>query len=258
MLLDDAYANADHIPGGSYYPARWDKAAQAVRDRVRLAEYDVPYGPGPRQFYDLFHPGRLSKGTLIFVHGGYWKAFGPRDFSHLAAAAVDAGYAVAMPGYTLAPEARIGQITDEIAQAIAAIAQHTTGPLWLAGHSAGGHLVARMACAERAADWTGRVQRIMPISPLSDLAPLMQTSMNADLRIDAAEAEAESPLKHDRLEVPVTVWVGGAERPAFLDQARWLGEAWGCEMVVEPEKHHFDVIEGLEDMRSPMMRALFA
>jgi arylformamidase len=45
--------------------------------------------------------------------------------------------------------------------------------------------------------------------------------MNADLRIDAAEARAESPLHMTlRHAAPVTVWVGGAERPVFLDP-RW-------------------------------------
>jgi hypothetical protein len=46
--------------------------------------------------------------------------------------------------------------------------------------------------------------------------------------------------------VPVHVWVGGAERPVFLDQARWLAEAWTCPVTVDTGRHHFDVIEGLE------------
>jgi hypothetical protein len=51
--------------------------------------------------------------------------------------------------------------------------------------------------------------------------------------------------------------VGADERPAFLDQARWLAEAWGVELTFETGRHHFDVIEGLEHADSPMMRALF-
>ncbi len=106
-------------------------------------------------------------------------------------------------------------------------------------------------------DVAERVAVVMPISPLSDLGPLRETSMNADLRIDAMEAMEESPafLLNDE-GMPVHVWVGGDERPAFLDQARWLGEAWGVPVTVEAGRHHFDVIEGLERADSPLMRAL--
>ena len=70
------------------------------------------------------------------------------DFSHLAAGplarviAEFRGMSVAMIGYTLAPQARIADITAEIAAAANAVAKLGSGPLRLAGHSAGGHLVA--------------------------------------------------------------------------------------------------------------------
>ena len=82
--------------------------------------------------------------------------------------------------------------------------------------------------------------------------------MNATLGLDAAEAEAESPALHPAPEVPVTVWVGAEERPVFLDQARWLAEAWGAAERVAPGRHHFDVIDDLCHSDSPMIRALFA
>ena len=65
-------------------------------------------------------------------------------------------------------------------------------------------------------DLAERVLRVMPISPLSDLGPLMETEMNADLRIDAAEALEESPAYLlDRPETDVHVWVGAAELSAM-------------------------------------------
>jgi len=257
MNFDDAYANAAHIPEGEAYPARWAAAARAFRDTHALKELAVPYGPAERETFDIFHPSRLARGTVIFVHGGYWKAFGPDDFSHLSAGPLGAGYSVALPGYTLAPEVRIRDMTAQIARAVEAIARRSEGPIHLVGHSAGGHLVARMACADQRADWTGRIARVLAISPLSDLAPLRETTMNEVLGLDESEAEEESPARRERLDLPVTAWVGGAERPAFLDQARGLGAAWGCAVVVEPDRHHFDVIEGLEHPGSPLMQALF-
>lgn len=256
MTQDEAYANSAYIPDGESYYARWTDQAAVFRGVHADAELGVSYGDCTRQSYDIFHPSGSAKGTVIFVHGGYWLASGPRDFSHLAAGAVAGGYACAMPSYRLAPDARIADITRNIAAAIGAIARRTTGPIYLAGHSAGGHLVARMACVDMAADWSLRVARVMAISPISDLAPLMETSMNATLGIDAAEALAESPVNLTPQHVAVTAWVGGAERPAFLDQAQWLRIAWDCNLTIEADLHHFDVIEGLEAPHSAMMRAL--
>jgi len=101
-----------------------------------------------------------------------------------------------------------------------------------------------------------RITRCLPVSPVADLRPLRRCSMNADLRLDGAEAWAESPvLLPPRPGVAAHVWVGGAERPVFLDQARRLGNAWACPVTVEPERHHFDVIEGFEQADSALMAA---
>jgi acetyl esterase/lipase len=189
---------------------------------------------------------------MVFVHGGYWLACGREDYSHLAAGALARGWACALPSYTLAPAGRIAAMTAEIAQAVRAASAMVAGPVVVTGHSAGGHLAARMGCA----DQTVPVTRVVPISPLADLAPLMQTDMNATLAIDPAEADRESPARLAlRAGVQAHVWVGGQERPAFLWQARTLSEAWNCPWTVEAGRHHFDVIDGLTDPNSALMAA---
>jgi acetyl esterase/lipase len=213
---------------------------------------NIPYGPGARQAFDLFRPEGTARGLMVFVHGGYWLACGREDYSHLAAGALARGWACALPSYTLAPNARIAAITDEIAQALRAASAMVAGPVVVTGHSAGGQLAARMGCA----DLVVPVARVVPVSPLADLAPLMQTDMNATLAIDPAEADRESPARLAlRAEVQAHVWVGGQERPAFLWQARTLSEAWNCPWTVEAGRHHFDVIDGLTDPNSALMAA---
>ena len=143
-------------------------------------------------------------------------------------------------------------MTDEIAGAVRAASAMVAGPVVVTGHSAGGHLAARMGCADTA----GPVARVVPISPLADLAPLMQTYMNANLAIDPAEADRESPARLAlRTGVQAHVWVGGQERPAFLWQARTLSEAWNCPWTVEAGRDHFDVIDGLTAPNSALMAA---
>lgn len=257
--LTDAYENGRHIEGAAEYPPRWEAASRAFRDRHPDALLDLAYGPKPRNRLDLFLPAGRAQGLLVFIHGGYWMKFAPSTWSYLAAGPVAAGWAVAMPGYTLAPEARIGEIGQEIAAAIAEAAARVAGPVRLAGHSAGGHLAARMACSDTPLDAgaRARLDGAVSISGLHDLAPLMRTDMNRTLRLDAAEVASESPVHHRPLAgVDVIAWVGADERPEFLRQSELLAAAWPqCRAHVIPGRHHFDIIDGLTDPASPLCRA---
>lgn len=254
---DDAYANTVHIPQGEAFVPRWRDAAALFR----AAQRPEPLGRG-----HVFRPAGAARGMMVFVHGGYWMESGPDLWSHLAAGALARGWAVAMPAYTLAPAARIGQMVHEVASAIMDAASRIDGPIALTGHSAGGHLAARMICDDATLPdaVTARVTACVPISPLADLRPLLRTAMNDTLRLDADEAAAQSPaLLVPRMGIPVTTWVGGAERPEFIRQARLLADVWAglgaaTHCVTDPGRHHFDVIEGLEPADSPLMERLLS
>lgn len=253
---DRDYANGAFIPGADSVVARWQADAAAFRASLGArARLDQAYGRDPRQRLDLFLPETTPQGMLVFVHGGYWLAFAPADFSHLAAGALARGWAVALPGYTLAPTARIAEMTQDIARAIRHLAALSPGPIHVTGHSAGGHLAARMGCA----DLDLPVARVVPISPLSELGPLIATRMNETLRIDAQEAASESPARLAmRPGTSAHVWVGAQERPAFLWQARTLSEEWSCPWTTAPGRHHFDVIDALADPGSDLISTLLA
>ncbi|SMY06169.1 alpha/beta hydrolase [Flavimaricola marinus] len=253
MHADAAYANAAFIPDGSSYPARWEAAAAAFR--LAHPPERLSHGPSPRQVVDLFRPTN-PKGLLVFVHGGYWIEGHPDMWSHLAAGPFALGWAVAIVGYDLCPDVSIPEITAQVARAVEVAAGAVPGPIHLTGHSAGGHLVARLGCADVDLAVRDRLRRIVPISPVGDLAPLMFTSMNARLRIDAIMALTESPLRRPAPGADVTVWVGAAERPVFLAQAEALAHRWSCRLVIEPDRHHFDVIAGLERADSPLTTAV--
>lgn len=254
--MDLAYANGAFIAGAESYVPRWQREAAGFRNALGgRAMLDIAYGPGARQRFDVFLPEPAPRGVMVFLHGGYWMAFDRSDWSHLAAGALSRGWACAMPSYTLAPEARIAAMTLEIDQALAVVAAQVPGPMVVTGHSAGGHLAARMGCADTGG--TARVARVVPISPLAELAPLMASAMNDTLRLDAAEVAHESPTRlARRAGVQAHVWVGGQERPAFLWQARTLSEDWNCPWTVAAGRHHFDVIDDLRDPQSALMETL--
>lgn len=265
----DAYTNGAHIPGGDRWPAAWVGPAKDFRDAMSAdarAKLDLPYAEGLRNRFDLFLPQGAPRGLFVFVHGGYWMALDKSYWSHLAAGSIAHGYAVAMPSYTLCPDNRIAGITSEIGTAISAAAGMVSGPIVLAGHSAGGHLVSRMACANSplAGHVQKRIRHVLSVSGLHDLRPLMRTTMNEQLRLDEAEALAESPALLCPMEnTRLTCWVGGGERAEFLRQNALLANVWAglgaaTYGVVEPNAHHFNVVDGLADPDHPMTRALLA
>ncbi|MEM6637954.1 MAG: alpha/beta hydrolase [Pseudomonadota bacterium] len=253
MTNDLDYSNAQFIPDADSFVERWEHDAAEYREieqAVGRAWLNKSYGPDPRHAFDLFLPSGRPQGVLIFVHGGYWLKFDNKSWSHFAAGAQQAGWAVAMPSYRLVPSVRIAEITLDVRDAIVAISRDVPGPICLAGHSAGGHLVARMMNADVALpdNVAARIAHVTSISPVSDLTPLIDTAMNVDFGLDVQLAGAESPAKMPKARpVNAAVWVGAEERPAFLDQARWLAEAWGVPLHVAPGRHHFDILDLLCD-----------
>lgn len=264
---DDAYANGAYIAGAAEIPPRWADTARQFRERLLQsgrARIDLEYGRGPRRLLDLLLPEGPPAGLVTFVHGGYWKAFDKSFWSHLAAGPLAHGHAVAMPSYTLCPQARIADIAVDIAAAVGLAAQEVSGPIRLSGHSAGGQLVTRLISGEPllASPVLERVAGVTSISGVHDLRPLMLTGMNDILKIDAGEAGFQSPaLLQPLTSVPVTVWVGADERPEFLRQSRvfhdmWRGFQTPMAMVEETGRHHFNVIDGLADPEHQLCRTL--
>ncbi|WP_313617425.1 alpha/beta hydrolase [Agrobacterium sp.] len=264
---DNAYANGPNIAKGERWPDAWVEPARGYREELSSsgrAKLDVVYGQKPRNTLDIFYPSKPALGLVVFVHGGFWVNLDKSYWSHFARGAIERGYAVAMPSYTLAPEARIGEMTIEIAQSIELAAREVDGSIYLIGHSAGGHLVTRMITTT--SPLSERVQKrivnTVSLSGLHDLRPLMNLSSNAKMRIDRTEAYTESPALLEPLaNSRVVCWVGAAERAEFVRQNALLANIWkglGAQTLVveEPDKHHFSILDGLEDPSHPLVDAL--
>jgi len=209
---------------------------------------------------------RPPRRLVVFVHGGFWMRLDKSYWSDLAEGARASGWAVAVPSYTLTPEARISDITKQIGAAIEAAAQRVEGPIRLAGHSAGGHLVTRMVCEDGplSEQVRARVEHVLSISGLHDLRPLLNTAMNDTLGLTPAEATDESPcLLRPSRHTRVSVWVGGGERPEFIRQAKLLAMIWDgldaeMDLVIDGNHNHFTILEGLKSPEAPICKALLS
>jgi len=137
------------------------------------------------------------------------------------------------------------------------------GPIRLAGHSAGGHLVSRMICDDTKLELsvTSRIEHTLSISGLYDLRPLLHTALNDTLQLNLDEAKQESAALRMPDSFPcATAWVGGDERPEFIRQAQmwamlWKGLDARIECIIEGEHNHFTVIDGLRDPDSDITKA---
>ena len=267
--LDDAYENSAYIPGAASWLQGLPDRAASFRASQPDAMLNQPYGKSERQRYDLFTPeGGLdvARGLLAIVHGGYWMALSKDDFSYLATGPLARGWAVAMIGYTLAPQARIAEITTEIAAATNAVAKLGNGPLRLVGHSAGGHLVARMMCRDVAlSDQAAqRLDRVVSVSGLHDLRPLRRLAKNETWQLDDAEAATESPVMQiPREGIELACIAGADERPEFIRQNALLPIAWQglgtpAYSRLLAGDHHFSVIDHLANMDSDVCKSVIS
>ncbi|MGJ3264670.1 MAG: alpha/beta hydrolase [Salinarimonas sp.] len=260
------YDNRARVPEHPGIFAGWARDAAAFR--AAHPPLEIAYGPGERQRLDLFRPvADRAPAAVMFIHGGYWQSLDRSYFSHLAAGLLAHGVQVAIPSYTLAPQARIGEIIEEMRAAAREMARFDR-PLVVAGHSAGGHLAACLL----ATHWKAvsqdlpddLVRAAFAISGLFDLAPLLHTKVNGALRMDDAEARAASPLLWEPIPGgSLDAVVGGDESAEYHRQSRAIVEAWGARGVATryeavPGRHHFDVVAPLSDPASPMVARLVA
>lgn len=235
--LEAEYDNRRRVPEHPALIDGWRRDAAAFRDGAK-AELDIPYGPRERTRLDLFLPEGDARGAplAIFFHGGYWRSFDRGVFSHVARGLVRHGVAVAIPSYDLCPNVRLAEIVAEAREAVTFLHRRTARRPFVFGHSAGGHLAACVL----ATDWPAYAADLpkdlvfsaLAISGLFDLEPLVETSVNVELRLSAAEARALSPLLWP---VPVgaafDAYVGSRESAEYLRQSRAVAEAWGKEGV---------------------------
>ena len=250
--LEKEYNNRARVPEHPGIIQSWAQDSAAYRETNPPRE--IAYGDGERHKVDLFAAG--DGPAVMYIHGGYWQAL-DKSFHSIHARGLNAlGVSVAVPSYDLCPNVRIGDIVKQMRAACAALARETGADVIVSGHSAGGHLAACLLATE------AHVPAAYAISGLFDLAPLIPTSLNEKLGLDATEAEALSPLFWPAPEGKVLdAVVGGDESSEFLRQSAAIVRAWGEDGVTTRHEeiagaNHFTVIAPLADPASEMCARL--
>ena len=272
-FVERGYNNRAAVPDHPRWLAHYPEASANARAAL-APTLDLRFGPGPKETLDLFLPPQPAKGTFVFWHGGYWRAFDKSDFSFVAPPFVARGYAVAVANYDLCPDVSIAAIVDEARRAVMWLAREgaahgaNPGRIVVGGHSAGGHLVAMLFATDWAAlgfagaPFLGGVS----LSGVHDLAPLVQYSFNTDFKLDEPEARRLSPSHLvPRSRAPLVLAVGADETSEFVRQTQILWDAWPANRcagasapMLIPDRNHFDVVVDFADPDSELTRATLA
>lgn len=246
---DAAYDNNGAVADSPALIEKRNKGSAAYR-KEHPAGLDIPYGPKERNRWDLYPAKTADAPCLVFIHGGYWQRNTREDFAMFMAGVQAHGWSAALPGYSLAPEVKLGDIVSEIHAALdwlkAEGPKHgISGPVILSGWSAGGHLTA-MALDHPI------VAAGLSISGVYDLEALSDTKLNAALLLTDDEIATLSPLRLPVVDKPMTIAYGTAELPTLVNDSRNLHamraavHAPGALLPVA-RANHFNILEQLAD-----------
>jgi acetyl esterase/lipase len=247
--LDAAYNNTAAVADSARILADWER--RSAQTAARYPHHlELRYGPRERNRIDFFPAAGTNAPVLVFIHGGYWQMRAKETFRFLAAGPIAHGISVASIGYTLAPDASLREIVDEVSSAISWTAQHAArfgadpARIYGSGWSAGGHLTA-MSLGHPA------VRGGLAISGVFDLEPIRLSFLNEKLGLDRSEAIAMSPLANlPRTSPPLVIAYGTGELPELQRQSREYGKARTTaglpgRVVALPECNHFTILEEL-------------
>ena len=256
-LRDAAYDNTAAVPDSAVQLAGFDARSAALLARA-AGDIDQRYGPAERQRFDYF-TGRADAPTLLFIHGGYWQMRHKNTFRFVVEGALARGLHAALVGYTLAPQASLTQIVQQVQQGIAAVRAQAlalggSGDILLCGWSAGGHLTALGLACEG-------VRAGLGISGIYDLAPLQHTYLNAALQLTATEVRTLSPLHLPLVDKPFITAFGTAELPQLQAQSLALSLLrQGCEggLLAVDGANHFSILNALAERDGVLLDRLAA
>jgi len=253
--LDAEYDVEKAVSNFPDYITKYITHSQEAR-RIFKDRFVMAYGPTLMERLTVYPAKEAGAPVLIFIHGGYWKIGLGDDYDFAAMGAAKAEFTVVIVNYDLAPKVTIPEMIRQIRASIAwtsqNILQFNGDPkqIFVAGHSAGGHLAAMSAVT----NWSdyglpeNTIKGILAVSGLFDLEPISHTFVQPAIRITADQILSSSPIRLiGPSKIPLIVAWGDQETEAFKTQSSNYLEAWkkmgnnGTALIL-PE-NHFSILK---------------
>ena len=184
---------------------------ETIRD---IAYYTGPDADPVRHKLDIHRPkGCKNYPVLFFVHGGSW-TYGNKDhfgvYTSLARTLAKHGIGTVCPNYRLSPQVKHPEHIRDVARAFAWTCRNIAKydgdaeEMFVAGHSAGGHLIALLATDESFLKDQGLslgcIKGAIPISGVLNLPP--SPEFDSAFGTDPAVRRQASPITHVNVRCP--------------------------------------------------------
>ncbi len=222
------------------------------------------YGDDPSQWVDRYDPVGSSRGTVVVIHGGFWRAqYGADLGAPLASDLATKGWTALNVEYR-----RVGSgggfpaTFDDIHAAINLAEKVTdkvtgeTSPVVTLGHSAGGHLATWAAARQRFEQWSDGVgvSHVLSQAGVVDLSAAAEESLGGGavealmgVGPDDATYDLTDPQRQIPLDVPVWCLHAPDDTSVPISQSRnyvqAATEAGARAEFVEVTGGHFDLID---------------
>lgn len=207
---------------------------------------DLSYGPEDRQVLDLYLPDTSTHPAplLIWIYGGSWDSGDKAKYAFVAKRFTELGYAVAIPDYRLVPDIHFPAFIKDTASAIARMKDYAdanpghikTGPVMLAGHSAGAYNAVQVVADQHYLRDVGldaaHISGIIGLSGPYDFHPYdVSATQNAFGDTPASESQ---PVEMDLAHMPPLLLVTGTrDHTVFPRNSRRLAELAPDAQLVE-------------------------
>ncbi len=248
-----------------------NESAKAVKQLKNNLRANIKYGPEERSHMDIFIPDGDGPFPIhIFIHGGYWQELSKDESCFAAPNFVAHDIIFIALDYTLAPEASLYEIVDQVRRGVVSVIKNAhkikgdDKNITISGSSAGGHLVAEILST----NWPEYgydncpLKGAMTISGVFDLEPLVNTYVNDPLKMDIDDARVLSPLYHIPKDCcPIVITYGENETDEFKRQSHEYMDAClragiECSYLDMPAVNHFGIVLDLNKKDSPLFQAV--
>ncbi len=260
--LYSQFNNRLHVPDFAYHLGQWELLSRQTEKELPVIK-NIQYGSDPLETLDIYPSLSPASKILVFIHGGYWYKMDKSDFQFVAKGFHTRGVTTVIINYPLAPTVSLDQISNSCRLALHWIGNNLKNfngdpkNIFIAGHSAGGHLAAMLMTLKENAlrSGPGIVKGVCAISGLYNLIPIQLSDINQNLDMDMESALRNSPVRLlPAIKCPIKIVVGSDETNEFLDQSKELYEKWEkkipSELIFIPGTNHYSILETMIDPSS--------
>lgn len=248
------------VPEAEEYIAKSKLKSDQAHQKFTDIE-ELRYGKGPLANLNLRRSSRTNQPLFVFIHGGYWRALDKNDFGYMFNALEPLDANVIILNYDLCPQVTVRDISCQIQQAMlwlhanAADLGFDNKRIYVAGHSAGAHLIA-MVLAQEPSVFSlpeGVIRKAYLISGIYEVSAVLNISVNEEIRLRPEDVHAMSPIhfppsKH----TPYEILVGGDEPAGWIAQSvdfsAYLNQQGAqSNLTILPGRNHFSILQDIEE-----------